>query len=234
MLRDLGLAAYAPTVVPKRTEPDLPDEVAIIAYASAERYSQARNVSLTGRLYTHTHRGVFNMDASGSVSPQPLKSFTSPVTGFALRSAEVDWQADGALVVYVGVRQDPSSTTFGQDVIGRLANLGFPGMLECIGQVSDSWAAIWFLVERHPPERRPEHEGEISSSDSSALEAVVREAIGAANLPAKEVLLAVSAQMVWRDHEPPSVVAFRGGSWTYVFDRAASQFTHLSAREARG
>lgn len=206
MLRDLGLAAYIPALVPRGAEQDVPDEVAIIAYASEERY-EARDQTLTGRLYGHTHRGVFDMARSHSVRPVPLGTFEGPVTGFALRTTSVDWQVDGDVFVYVGERRDAASGTFGQEAIAALTSLAMPRLIQCLGQVSTTWIACWFLVE----------------ADSNDPAAAIRSTLGAAGVPSRELMLERASRLIWRDAPPPAPAA-RGGAWTYVFERAPAQF----------
>lgn len=213
MLRDLGLAAYMPAVVPRGREPDVPDEVAVIAYASAEAYSRARNESLTGRLYTHTHRGVFDMARSGSMPPLALSGFASPVTSFALRGSLVDWQVDGDIVVLVGERVSPDNTSFGDEstktLVAGARLLAARGVLECVGEIADSWLACWFLLD---------------GFDVNAVERV-KTLLGELALPVRQLLLEPASRLIWRDlAAPPPAEVRRGSAFSYVFERAGRHF----------
>jgi hypothetical protein len=64
MLAPLGLAAYLPVVLDPEAGSGLPDEAALIVYASLDAYAAARRNSLEGRMYTHSHAGVFDMASS--------------------------------------------------------------------------------------------------------------------------------------------------------------------------
>lgn len=212
MLRDLGLAAYLPVVVPHGSEPDLPDEVAIIAYASAETYARARNESLIGRLYTHTHRGVFDMDRSRSAPPISLGTYTAPVTAFSLWNDVVDWQADGDIVVLVGERQSTSDTSFGVEVCRALsagaASLRASGCREVVGQVADSWMACWFLLD--------EFDADVDTKVRSMIEGLA--------LPSRQLLLTSATRLVWYESTPPAATSVRGTAWSYIFEREGHHF----------
>ena len=211
MLRDLGLAAYLPAVVPKGSEVDTPDEVAIIAYASAETYDRARNESLGGRLYTYTHRGVFDMDRSRSLPPAPLGPYTGGVVAFCIGNEAVDWQTDGHVVVLVGERRSGSDTGFGAGVCqafsGSASLLKMGGCLQVIGQVSDAWVACWFLLDGFGVDAMTE------------ARAIVDELA----LPIRELLFTPATRLIWRD-KPPAAPVSRGTAWTYVFERDGRHF----------
>src|SRR5687768_431106 len=71
MLAPLGLSAYVPAVLDLDPAAGMPDEVAIIVYASVDAYNAARRESLQGRMYTHSHAGVFDMARSRGQFPGP-------------------------------------------------------------------------------------------------------------------------------------------------------------------
>jgi hypothetical protein len=61
----LGLYAYLPAVLDVEQDSGLPDEVALIVYASMDIYLEALRNSLRRRIYTHAHTAVFDMQALG-------------------------------------------------------------------------------------------------------------------------------------------------------------------------
>ena len=209
MVRDLGLAAYLPAVLPV---PDgvsgLPDEVAIIAYASRDAYTHARNDTVTGRMYTHTHRAVFDMERSRSQYAEELGPLVDPVTAFWCTGEAADWQADGDVLIWAGYTKGDASG-FGQrfldDVGGLMSSLGDAGVHECVGQAGPNWGSLWLLLD--------------GFGDAPAVNELLRP--GPAGTT--ELLLERATRLVWRD-QPPAAPVTRGSAWSYVFVRDASRF----------
>lgn len=150
MQAPLGLAAYLPAVIDFESGVDVPDEVALIVYASQAVYQAKRETSLSRRMYTHSHVAVFDMQRSraafpGSLAtPQPLNS---PGDTFAwyLLDGRVDWQ-DGhtrfVLIEQGGDGADMHASTLG--VIGSarqaLTDRGFD---QVVGLTAPTFAALW-------------------------------------------------------------------------------------------
>lgn len=212
MLRELGLAAYMPAVVPLvEGVTGLPDEVAIIAYASPERYTHARNESITGRMYTHTHRAVFDMGTSRSQFPEKVGSLQSPVTAFWCLGEPCDWQGDGDVVVWVGhASDDPDGfpTRFVTDLDAKFPALRDTGVRECVGQVGPTWASLWILIDRF---------GE--GSPPPDVTELLRPGLGGSS----ELMLENATRLAWRD-EPPTVPVTRASAWSFIFVRDLSHF----------
>lgn len=62
-----GLNAYVPSVFSPTSGAGLPEEVALLSYASPESYAASKDTVL-GRAYATMHRAVFEFDAAGRVS----------------------------------------------------------------------------------------------------------------------------------------------------------------------
>lgn len=84
-LAPFGLAAYVAATLDPDAGSELPDEAALIVYASTQAYAAVRQHSLAGRMYTHSHAGVFEMARSRGQFPGPV--------GAPTQLAELDrWQ----------------------------------------------------------------------------------------------------------------------------------------------
>jgi hypothetical protein len=115
MLRPLGLHAYAGAIVDEHPS-DTPHETGLIAYPSRAAYRTIRERNLRGRLYTHTHAGVYDD------SPTPTggrRSTAAWAEAFAdtsdagartyhLLSGSTDLQT-GVLGVHIGIPTDPNT-----------------------------------------------------------------------------------------------------------------------------
>jgi hypothetical protein len=211
MLRDLGLAAYLPAIVPATGMGDVPDEVAIIAYASRDAYGRARNESVTGKLYTHTHLAVFDMARSHSQFPEPHGQAvpSDGVTAFHLSGRAADWQADGDVAVLVGVADRPDPTyadALGRELAGIRGGLLATPVLDVVGQVGAGWFSLWILLDG------------FGRSPDPAFDLVL-----AALTNSRPVVRQVAARLVWRD-VPPAVSPSRPSAWSYVFERDLRHF----------
>jgi hypothetical protein len=209
LLRDFGLAAYLPAVLP--TSPgDAPDEVAIIAYASPERYAHVRRETIVGRMYTYTHRGVFDMDRSRSQQPSAIGGATGPVTAFWCFGEPCDWQADGDVIVWAGRAPEGEEAGYPERVLAevkeRLHAWREEGVHECVGQVGRDWCSLWLLKKGFT--------GEVSAALAESLETLAG---------SHELLSQTAIRLAWLD-QPPVVPVVRGGAWTFIFARAADQF----------
>lgn len=114
-----GLDAYLPALFKSNDHhPEIPDEVAIIAYSSAETYDAARMTPPFGPLYgpLHFSDGLFAKEIdgfkSGSAVAQPYdrNSFklVKGLSAYHINAETVSWQL-GATTLYVLKAQDGSS-----------------------------------------------------------------------------------------------------------------------------
>jgi hypothetical protein len=151
MQAPLGLSAYLPAVIDPPEGSGLPDEVAIIVYASRAIYDSFRNTSLSRRMYTRSHAAVFDMGRAAAVFPNPV---AAPATGtfegqeahFAYMSdSATDWQSGYAKVLFIV----PAAGTegFAQDMLARVAaakgSAADEGIDQIVIGVTDSFAALW-------------------------------------------------------------------------------------------
>jgi hypothetical protein len=149
MLAPLGLAAYLPAVLDFEDDSGLPDEVALIVYSSRGAYEAARRDSLQGRMYTHSHAGIFDMGRSRGQWPGPLSSpgqleNSDRWSWFAFDRA-IDWQEGITRVLFLsGV---PASgdlqATLVQEANQLLPTLSEAGVNQAIFLASSTYAAIW-------------------------------------------------------------------------------------------
>lgn len=121
----------------------------------------------------------------------------------------VDWQADGDVVVYVGVAEDGRDARAGlaKDLAALGTRLDGAGIRDCVGQAAVNWAALWFLVD---------------GFDDAVQR--VRPLLDPAPAGLRAIMLAVASRLVWRDQEPPRAAAARGTAWSYIFTRNARKF----------
>lgn len=207
VMRDLGLAAYMPAVLPVVDGVEgVPDEVAVIAYASLERFQYAHDVSTIGRLYGFSHYGVFDLTASAAQNPVALGTpMTGPVGAFWCDGGAFDWQSDGDVFVWAGTGSDPGFSQQLQSALEALVpRFSSLGILEILAEVGPTWAAAWALLDG------------FGAHDVSAE-------LDAAFAPATPVLGATASRLVWLD-DPPPVPAARGTAWSYVFVRDERNF----------
>lgn len=103
MQAPLGLAAYLPAVLDLPDDMEgFPDEVALIVYANRGVYNAFRNGSLSRRMYTASHRAVFDMDRSVGEFVRALPNDPNPVPQpWCLSDEPVDWQDGETRVVFM-------------------------------------------------------------------------------------------------------------------------------------
>ncbi len=211
MLRELGLAAYLPTVVPSAPDVlDLPDEVAVIAYASRERYAHARRQTVTGRMYTHTHRAVFDMSRSAADFAAELGPVGDGTARSWVGATSRDWQADGDVLCWVGhgsSSQPDLRQPIADAISQRFADLQSAGVSQCLIQAAPTWAALWFLLDGFDAARL------------NGAQQGIRDALVGFN----ELLLIPAARAVWRD-DPPIVPVVRPSAWNLIFAREVRHF----------
>lgn len=103
MQSGFGLNAYLPSILPQ-DKPDLiPDEIALVFYATQQHYRDATNC-VGGRAYSRLHDTVFSNQTSRSGFPRLLGTTLAPDMPYHLFSDPADWQS-GVCKVFVGMRR---------------------------------------------------------------------------------------------------------------------------------
>jgi hypothetical protein len=151
MQAPLGLAAYLPAVIDPPAGSGLPDEAAIIAYASLDIYQSTRETSLSRRMYTRSHAAVFDMGAAVSGFPTPAGSPTrvassvGDVSFWHLFDHETDWQDGDArfLFLLAGSGDEALSTAVTEKAQEAADALRDGGCDQMIGGCADAFAALW-------------------------------------------------------------------------------------------
>lgn len=150
MLVPLGLAAYLAAVFdPPGDAPELPDEAALIVYASKEDYDTARNESLQGRIYLHSHSGVFDMVESKAQWPGPPAEGALSADGqrlaWYLFDGDVDWQRGVSRVLLL--KASAASPDFPRKVHAAMLQwalaLKDQGIHQSIGIGTPAFAVVW-------------------------------------------------------------------------------------------
>lgn len=151
MQAPLGLSAYVPAVIDPEHDAGLPDEVAIIVYASLEIYNRFREISLSRRMYTKSHDAVFDMPNSIAQFPGPADKPATRQVGadtqlfLYLTENPVDWQAGATRVMLIV--PDAPSTGFQDELSRRLeaARAGAPelGIDQIVAGIAPGFAALW-------------------------------------------------------------------------------------------
>ena len=167
MLAPLGLAGYVAAVLDLDPALGLPDEVALIVYASVDAYRAARQDSLQGRMYTHSHAGVFDMAQSrgqfpGSESAPDKLAPSDRWAWAAFDDALVDWQRGSTRLVFVDGAPKTGSM---QDAVlaatkAARSGLATAGVDQLIVLTGPKYAAMWL------------HSAERLAQDSAGLKIV--------------------------------------------------------------
>jgi hypothetical protein len=148
MQASLGLSGYIPAVLDPPEGSGLPDEVALIVYASLKVYEEERN-SLRRRMYTHSHSAVFDMQApgAGSQSPGPASQPNQRRDRFSwyLFEHETDWQAGVTRLLYFTA--SPVREGLPKDFIDRSVKakdrLQEVGVDQLIAVATNQYVSIW-------------------------------------------------------------------------------------------
>jgi hypothetical protein len=153
-LAELGLAAYLPAVLDLDTEQGLPDEIALIVYASRDVYTAARS-TVRGRMYTHSHAGVFDMARSRGQWPgtvdQPEQLQGTDRWSWCVFDRDVDWQRGFTRVLFIGGAP-------GQEILQELLRaakdsvqlLADAEVDQALFLASTNYAAIWLHGPKRP------------------------------------------------------------------------------------
>lgn len=145
MLAPLGLSAYVPAVLD--LDAGVPDEVALIIYASRPVYEKARS-TVQGRMYTHSHAGVFDMSRSrgqwSGTTDAPDKLNGEDRAAWRLFDDPVDWQQGETRLLFLTATNGSNLQT---SAIARSADrrtaLRAAGVQQAIGVATPTYAALW-------------------------------------------------------------------------------------------
>lgn len=151
MQAPLGLSAYVPAVIDPAPDAGLPDEVALIVYASLEVYNRFRETSLSRRMYTKSHDAVFDMPNSIAQFPGPATAPEKRQVGadtqlfLYLTETAVDWQAGSTRVLLIV--PDAASAGFQDAQRARLeaarAKAAELGVDQVMAGIAPGFAALW-------------------------------------------------------------------------------------------
>ena len=149
MQAPLGLNAYVPAVLDPDPAEGLPDEVALIVYASLDIYQKAREHSLRRRMYTHSHAAVFDMRAPGCGGQFPgslseLSTREDRVCWHVLGNA-VDWQSGVTQLIFstpeTGAIGEPDSLR--THTGSKIADLEAATVDQLICVATPKFAVLW-------------------------------------------------------------------------------------------
>jgi hypothetical protein len=150
MLAPLGLNAYMAAVLDLDAAAKMPDEVALIVYASVQAYAAVRRDSLQGRMYTHSHAGVFDLANSRGQFPGPDSdpNRLAPIDRWSwfLFDQAVDWQVGSTRLVFL--QGGPSTGSLQQALLdatrAKKESLKAAGIDQLIVVATSDYAALWF------------------------------------------------------------------------------------------
>lgn len=198
MLQSGGLASYTSGILPAPPRTDIPEEFALIGYASASTWDHTMHQTLQGRMYNQTHGGVYDMAASGADFPEPMSSLTAgDPKPFFCWGEFADWQ-EGIVCVYFGdVADRPAGQPFRDATRGAIASLQQGGYDSLICSPGDNSFIVW---AHHP-------QSGVNQPDWTPLRTM------------STPLLETTAQRIlWKDDEPP-LQAFTAAmvmNWIFV------------------
>jgi len=150
VLAPVGLNGYLPAVLNLDAVLKLPDEVALIVYPTVDLYNEARQNSLVGRIYTHSHEGVFDMKQSrGQFSgtlDNPVKHTAIDRWAWYVAGDNFDWQRGNSRLFAM------SSTKNIYEILLQFSKAIKPkinqfGIDEMIVTATASFATIWFYSQ---------------------------------------------------------------------------------------
>jgi hypothetical protein len=198
MLRELGLASYTPGVLLGVADPNVPQEFALIGYATADTYRNTAN-TLQGRMYSQTHGGVYDSARSHAAFPVELSHLPAGATDpFFTWGDTADWQI-GRVDVFIGRAKDGSDAVqFRKAVRDAVCTVdkGNSDLLICLPE--DHFFIVWI----HTPSEAA------STRDWSVFTKI-----------SDLVLATTAARVIWRDSEPPLQDFTQSSVLNWVFVR---------------
>lgn len=102
-----GLLAYQPVLLAKDHSPKLPDEVALVTYASEEEYKRLR-ATPEGKAYGELHWDYFTRETSRSLVPEAFRGKAEAGKAYDLLLGKPDWSR-GTSVFSVRLRREEVS-----------------------------------------------------------------------------------------------------------------------------
>lgn len=204
MLQQLGLASYTSGVLIGVADPAIPQEFALIGYATADTYRNAMTSTLQGRMYSQTHGGLYDSTRSHAAFPVDLAHLPNGATDpFFTWGDATDWQ-QGRVAVYVGRAPDGvAGADFRRQVRDaiRATNKADNDVLICLPE--DRYFIVWaHAKDRTSPE-----------PDWSELK----------NMSAP-LLSTVARRVVWSDREPPVQDFTASSALNWIFIRESRYF----------
>jgi hypothetical protein len=204
MLRQLGLASYTSGVLMGIADPAVPQEFALIGYATADTYRTATGATLQGRMYSQTHGGVYDSSRSHAAFPVDLAHLPPGATDPFFTWGDVtDWQA-GRIGVYIGRAQDGvGAGEFRQRVRDAIAAMdkGNNDLLICLPE--DRFFIVWVHSDDDAG----------AAPDWSDLKSV-----------STPMLVTIARRVVWRDQEPPLQDFTGSAALNWIFVREERYF----------
>jgi hypothetical protein len=204
MLRELGLASYTSGVLMGVADAAVPQEFALIGYATPDVYRSATNNTLQGRMYSQTHGGVYDSSRSHAAFPVDLAHLPPGATDPFFTWGDItDWQA-GRIAVYIGRANDGiSGNEFRKAVRDAVCAIGKGDndLLICLPEDHFFIAWVHACDSRSP------------APDWSPLTRV-----------SKTVLVTTARRVVWRDSEPPALDFTESSVLNWVFVREDRYF----------
>ena len=150
MLAPLGLNAYVAATLDVEPASGLPDEVALIVYGSEPLYTAARQNSVQGRMYTHSHAGVFDMVRSRGQFPGP-DSAPHVLDGvrwsWFLFDTRIDWQTGTTRLVFLHGTHENLQADLLQRTRDAKAALANAGITQVIVVAGATYAAVWLHAD---------------------------------------------------------------------------------------
>lgn len=117
MQRLFHLSAYLPAVMPAEKAAGMPDEIALVFYATQQAYLDTANC-VGGRAYSLLHATLFDLGQSKSAFPIPLPAVPAVETPYHLFADAVDWQG-GFTQVFAGSRRAATDPALFAHQIGQ-------------------------------------------------------------------------------------------------------------------
>jgi hypothetical protein len=145
MQRLFKLTAYLPAVLPANKPAGVPDEIALVFYASQQDYTNA-SLAAGGRAYSLLHATIFDLGRSLSGFPKPLAGGFVAGTPFHLFDDDVDWQT-GFAQVFVGAERNATDPALFSSELGAFCAAQQsdrpPGLDGAIMVAENGYAIYW-------------------------------------------------------------------------------------------
>ncbi len=143
VMQRFGLETYVPSVFEPSGAHGLPEEVALLRYASRRAYNSSKS-TVAGRGYAVMHRAIFDFDTLGRKSKSGWADESAGDDAPALRQAALGAVSfgDADVVVHVLLLSTPDRTASSQAVMRALT--GQPGSVAAWCQ--PGFAVVWLAA----------------------------------------------------------------------------------------